>query len=626
VPRRTTTVASETPSSSATDEPTATETPTPTNTATETATAVATDTPTPTPTDTPSETPTPSETATSTATAAPTSWSVAIDYTYDPLYRLTAADYSTGEFFHYTYDSVGNRLIQETLGGTNAYVYDLANRLTEVDGVAYAWDANGNLLNDGASLYSYNHANRLVGVAQDTDNYEFRYNGLGDRVAQNTPGGEINYALDLEARLTQVLADGANAYLYGAGRIGEEQPGGWQYHLGDALGSVRELVEANGMVELARAYDPFGSMLRSEGLATSAYAFTGEQVDGTGLVYLRARYYSPLQGRFAVADPSGLEANRYTYAAASPITRVDRSGLISLEGLSGPAAFAACFDIHSRLQGNALITAQMAVDVCKLAYSQDAWDRSWFDLSEYRPTSGHDLFGWYLFEQGIDARLTFTGNDALTQELARSLSVHSQRIRAYQAGDTGPDPVEYRFGVPQQLACLTDLRLAKSASPPLTCVMGSYYYQIKAVPGPIGEWLGFRIDNRTDLESGTHIALRFRGEEFGGSVEELILNSEIKGNELLITVTNRPFNGGKVVSILQPRDRANTGEWEGGLLGSHELGGGNLVQTYSWLERRDPCPIPSILIYPLYLSDLEIHPWWGVAGYTRPIQLWGETW
>jgi hypothetical protein len=35
---------------------------------------------------------------------------VTIDYTYDPLYRLTAADYSSGDYFYYGYDAVGNRL------------------------------------------------------------------------------------------------------------------------------------------------------------------------------------------------------------------------------------------------------------------------------------------------------------------------------------------------------------------------------------------------------------------------------------------------------------------------------------------------------------------------------------
>ena len=34
------------------------------------------------------------------------------------------------------------------------------------------------------------------------------------------------YTLDLHASLTQVLNDGNNTYVYGLGRIGEEQPRG----------------------------------------------------------------------------------------------------------------------------------------------------------------------------------------------------------------------------------------------------------------------------------------------------------------------------------------------------------------------------------------------------------------
>jgi YD repeat-containing protein len=61
---------------------------------------------------------------------------VAIAYTYDPLYRLTAADYSDLSYFHYTYDAVGNRLSYEITGGeTITYTYDTANRMTSAGGV-----------------------------------------------------------------------------------------------------------------------------------------------------------------------------------------------------------------------------------------------------------------------------------------------------------------------------------------------------------------------------------------------------------------------------------------------------------------------------------------------------------
>lgn len=268
-------------------------------------------------------------------------------YEYDALYRLTYAcsDWdnvatackSNEAFFRYTYDGVGNRLTQETLSGTNSYMYDAANRLTSVDGVSYSWDAKGNLLSDGTWSYTYNHANRLVSGDDGVDSYDFSYNGRGDRLLQTVNGVATGYTLDINRGLTQVLADGSNTYLYGDSRIGEEQSGGWQYHLGDALGSVRQLTDGTAAVTAARAYEPFGSTLTSTGSPATNYAFTGEWADRTGLIHLRARYLEPEQGRFVSKDPWGgeprrpLTQNDWAYALSDPINLTDPSGLIVRE-------------------------------------------------------------------------------------------------------------------------------------------------------------------------------------------------------------------------------------------------------------------------------------------------------
>ena len=99
-----------------------------------------------------------------------------------------------------------------------------------------------------------------------------------------------------------MLDDGAFTYLYGLGRIGEQQPGGWKYHLGDALGSVRQLVDATGEVTLAQNYEPYGDTLSKQGEGNSAFLFTGEMRDATGLTYLRARYLYSRIGRFTTRD------------------------------------------------------------------------------------------------------------------------------------------------------------------------------------------------------------------------------------------------------------------------------------------------------------------------------------
>jgi len=263
--------------------------------------------------------------------------SVTIDYTYDPLYRLTTADYDTGEFFHYTYDAVGNRLTQETHEGTNTYVFDIANRLIDVDGVAFTWDNNGNLIQDESRVYSYDHVNRLTGLMQGDNAYAFAYNGMGDRLQQTVNGVPTNYSLDLNRGLTQVLEDGENTYLYGAGRIGEEQPSGWIYHIPDALMSVRQLTDGSASVTFGQSYEPFGASLASTGEIQANYGFTGEWGDEAGLVYLRARYYSPYLNQWIQPDTiipdfrNPQSINSYSYVNNNPINFTDPSGLTPCE-------------------------------------------------------------------------------------------------------------------------------------------------------------------------------------------------------------------------------------------------------------------------------------------------------
>jgi YD repeat-containing protein len=88
---------------------------------------------------------------------------------------------------------IGNRLTETTQSGTTTYTYDNANRIATVNGVAYTWDNNGNLLNDGTSTYTYGYANRLTSVTTGGTTYTYAYNGLGDRVSQTVGGVTTGY-------------------------------------------------------------------------------------------------------------------------------------------------------------------------------------------------------------------------------------------------------------------------------------------------------------------------------------------------------------------------------------------------------------------------------------------------
>lgn len=255
-----------------------------------------------------------------------------IEYDYDPLNRLTGATYSSGEVYTYSYDKAGNRTSMVAPSGATTYLYNEANQLTHANGITHTWDANGNLLNDGVYTYEYDYANRLAAVSDQDSAFSFAYNGLGDRYQQVVNGETITYTLDLAAALPQVLADGTNTYLYGMGRIAQQNTNGMAYYLPDALGSARQLSNGTGVVTSAQSYDPFGNPLRLANGGSSGFGYTGEWTDPTGLQYLRARYYSPQQGRFLTIDPFpgliGLPSTQhsYNYAINNPIRYTDPSG------------------------------------------------------------------------------------------------------------------------------------------------------------------------------------------------------------------------------------------------------------------------------------------------------------
>jgi RHS repeat-associated protein len=72
-------------------------------------------------------------------------------------------------------------------------------------------------------------------------------------------------------------------------------------------------------------YDVFGAVRTQTGTQPNEFTFTGEQVDTSGLQYLRARYYDAATGRFANRDPLPL-VQRYAYVGGNPANLVDPSG------------------------------------------------------------------------------------------------------------------------------------------------------------------------------------------------------------------------------------------------------------------------------------------------------------
>ncbi len=202
--------------------------------------------------------------------------------------------------------------------------------------MSYAYDNRGNLTHDGVYTYTWNAAGRLVKAESITHTIVYTYNGDDVRVASAADGTVTRYVQDTIG-LPQVLAEttgGATVlYLYGVSRLAQVRGNDAEWFLGDALGSVRQLVDEDGAIVLSRDYDPYGQMVSADGTGSSGYGFTGEQFDRyTQFVFLRARYYRPEIGEFVSKDPySGLlsepqSMNGWGYVHGNPVNRTDPSG------------------------------------------------------------------------------------------------------------------------------------------------------------------------------------------------------------------------------------------------------------------------------------------------------------
>jgi hypothetical protein len=86
----------------------------------------------------------------------------------------------------------------------------------------------------------------------------------------------------------------------------------------------------------------------------------------------------------------------------------------------------------------------------------------------------------------------------------------------------------------------------------------------------------------------------------------------IKENELLFNV----YSSEPVISILSARTRGETNSYTGLFGEEHDLGGGNLTQTYVWKEK--PCNISYWFLGHLIYSrlDYEIEKWDKYESYT----------
>jgi RHS repeat-associated protein len=204
--------------------------------------------------------------------------------------------------------------------------YDAANELTNWNGLALSYDQNGNMLSDGTNAFTWNSRNQVAKL----NNISLQYDAFGRRI-QNAAGTSFLYD---GANAAQELSGGtvtANLLSGGVDEIFSRTDGSGLFTpLKDALGSTIALVDSGGNVQTSYTYDPYGGTSVTGTNSGNEFQYTGRENEGNGLYFYRARYYSPLLGRFISEDPLGFGGggpNSYAYVSDNPILLRDPSGL-----------------------------------------------------------------------------------------------------------------------------------------------------------------------------------------------------------------------------------------------------------------------------------------------------------
>jgi RHS repeat-associated protein len=111
------------------------------------------------------------------------------------------------------------------------------------------------------------------------------------------------------------------------------------YYHNDLLGSPRVATNSSGQVIWTESYSPHGERLNGQLVSNKIWYTSRHQDDDTGLVYMGARYYDPVTGRFMGVDPRLFNPinvhtfNRYSYANNNPYRYLDPDGQQAVPGV-----------------------------------------------------------------------------------------------------------------------------------------------------------------------------------------------------------------------------------------------------------------------------------------------------
>ena len=303
-------------------------------------------------------------------------------YAYDQFGRMRSDAVTGGATTTYTPDAAGNITdVSGADGSESALSYDDAGELQEddttadsdpVSTVSYSYDDMGNRVEalDGVSCsatqYQYDEGNRLISwqlayrtlgchregephLSYDYPN-TFTYDGDGLLTGESNGSFNAGYVWDhsgatptLAAQVVEGFDSSTDTteYIAGPNDLPVEQwdsGTGISYYLQDRLGSTRVLLDPSRDVQATYDYTPFGQVTQVGGdsSASTPLLYDGQLTDtfgGSGLIYMRARWYDPATMQFMSRDPAVSQTLQpFAYGGDDPLNSADPTGLLCHSG------------------------------------------------------------------------------------------------------------------------------------------------------------------------------------------------------------------------------------------------------------------------------------------------------
>ena len=196
------------------------------------------------------------------------------------------------------------------------------------------------MLSNGYINCEFDSGNRLILAGGHT----YTYNAEDVRIRNLCADADTTYTYNTNCKLSQLLTKTTNGittkYVYGLGLIGEEKECCFKTYHFDFRGSTVAITDECGNITDTFKYDTYGKLVSRTGNSFVILGYNGRDgvvTDRNGLLYMRARYYSPDMRRFINADiisgeiSNAVTLNRYAYANGNPVSLVDPFGLWSLK-------------------------------------------------------------------------------------------------------------------------------------------------------------------------------------------------------------------------------------------------------------------------------------------------------